>query len=111
MKSASLLQKRSLLLFSPLHCTMRALNLNHPATDVAGEVWRNRIATLTIHNFTAAAAAPDGDAISYSWNFGGGITSSNQNQSVTYQNANTTTFQAVVTVTDSRGRAAPAVCR
>lgn len=56
----------------------------------------------TVHNFTAAATDPDGDAISYSWNFGG-ITSSNHNQSVTYQNANTTTFQAVVTVTDSRG--------
>lgn len=64
------------------------------------------VSTLTTHSFTSAATDPDGDAVSYAWDFGNGTASTSPSAAVTFNNANTTTYQAKVTVTDSRGAAA-----
>lgn len=77
---------------------------NRPPTITSAQVtptWG--ISTLTTHAFTAAANDPDGDAITYSWDYGNGTTSSSSSGSVIYDNANTLTYQAALTVRDSRG--------
>ena len=61
------------------------------------------VSTLTTHSFTGSATDPDGDAISYEWDFGNGASNSSSSASVTYNNANTATYQAVLTATDSKG--------
>jgi hypothetical protein len=61
------------------------------------------ITTLTTHVFSASATDPDGDALSYTWDFGNGTSAATAGASVVYNNANTTTYQAVLTVTDGKG--------
>jgi hypothetical protein len=61
------------------------------------------ISSLVTHAFTSSASDPDGDSITYSWDFGNGTQASGASASVTYNNANTVTYQATLTVADSRG--------
>ena len=58
-------------------------------------------APLPITFSSVDSSDPDGDPITYSWNFGDGGTSTQANPSHTY--GNTGTFTAVLTVTDSQG--------
>ena len=55
---------------------------------------------LTVQ-FSAAGSDPDGDALTYAWEFGDGSTSFQQNPSHRYAAAGT--YTAKVTVTDARG--------
>jgi glucose/arabinose dehydrogenase len=56
-------------------------------------------------NFDASASSdPDGDALSYSWNFGDGTTGSGRTTQKTYNSAGK--FRVVLTVTDSKGATA-----
>jgi hypothetical protein len=64
------------------------------------------ISTLTTHLFSSSANDPDGDALTYSWDFGNNTFSGQQGASVTYNNANTTVYRPVLTVRDSRGASA-----
>ena len=61
------------------------------------------ITSLTTHAFSASATDPDGDPVNYSWDFGNGTSASSAGASVIYSNASTTTYQAVLTVTDGKG--------
>src|SRR6187455_133985 len=61
------------------------------------------ITTFTTYAFSANATDPDGDALTYSWDFGNGASSTNSSASVVYTNANTVTYRPTVTVRDSRG--------
>jgi hypothetical protein len=61
------------------------------------------IATLTAHAFSASASDPDGDAVTYSWDFDNGTSGSDSGASVTYSNAGTTTYRPTLTIRDSRG--------
>ncbi|UJW29845.1 PQQ-dependent sugar dehydrogenase [Saccharothrix sp. AJ9571] len=63
-------------------------------------------APLTVAFSSAGSSDPDGDAISYSWNFGDGGTSTAANPSHTYS-ANGT-YTATLTVRDSTGKTATA---
>ena len=54
--------------------------------------------------FSANGTDPDGDALTYAWDFGDGGTSFLQNPSHTYTAAGS--YTATVTVTDSRGATA-----
>jgi PKD repeat protein len=56
--------------------------------------------------FSAAGSDPDGDSLSYRWEFGDGGTSLLQNPSHTYTTAGT--YEATVTVSDGRGGTATA---
>ena len=58
-------------------------------------------APLTVTFSSGGSSDPDGDPITYSWNFGDGGTSTQANPSYTY--GSTGTFTAVLTVTDSKG--------
>lgn len=58
-------------------------------------------APLTVNFSSAGSSDPDGDPISYSWNFGDGGISTQPNPSHTYGIIGT--FKAVLTVTDSLG--------
>lgn len=58
-------------------------------------------APLTVTFSSAGSSDPDGDPITYSWNFGDGGTSTGANPSHTYTRKGP--FTAVLTVTDSRG--------
>ncbi|TDE55708.1 carbohydrate-binding protein [Nonomuraea mesophila] len=60
------------------------------------------VAPLTVAFSSAGSADPDGDAITYAWDFGDGGTSTSANPSHTYQ-ANGT-FTARLTVRDSGGK-------
>ncbi len=62
------------------------------------------ISTLTTYAFSAGASDPDGDALTYSWDFGNGTISNSSGASVTYINSNTLTYQPVLTVRDSSGQ-------
>ena len=61
------------------------------------------ISTLTTHAFSASATDPDGDTLTYSWDFGNGTSASSAGASVIYNNAQTTTYQAVLRVSDGKG--------
>jgi glucose/arabinose dehydrogenase len=52
----------------------------------------------------SASSDPDGDALSYSWNFGDGTTGSGKTTQKTYSSAGK--FRVVLTVTDSKGATA-----
>ena len=58
-------------------------------------------APLTVTFSSGGSSDPDGDPITYSWNFGDGGTSTQANPSHPY--GSTGTFTAVLTVTDSKG--------
>ena len=58
-------------------------------------------APLTVTFSSGGSSDPDGDPITYSWNFGDGGTSTQANPSHTYGSIGT--FTAVLTVTDSKG--------
>lgn len=61
---------------------------------------------LAVQFSSAGSSDPDGDALTYSWNFGvSGATSTQANPSYTYQNAGT--YIAVLVVTDARGASSP----
>lgn len=64
------------------------------------------ISTLTTHSFSVVANDPDGDALTYTWDFGNDTGSNAASATVTYNNANTRTYQATVTVRDSKGATA-----
>ncbi|MGB7157671.1 MAG: DNRLRE domain-containing protein [Tepidisphaeraceae bacterium] len=58
--------------------------------------------TPLVVNFSAAGSTdPDGDSLTYSWNFGDGTTGAGLNVQKTYANAGT--YNAVLTVSDGRG--------
>lgn len=61
------------------------------------------MSSLTTHAFSATASDPDGDAITYNWDFGNGTTSTNSAPTVTFNNASTTTYRVTLTVSDSKG--------
>lgn len=63
-------------------------------------------ASFTSHSFSASATDPDGDPLTFVWDFGNNTSSPNANAAVTYNNGTTTTYPARVTVTDSRGGSA-----
>ena len=65
------------------------------ATPVSGPT------PLTVTFSSVGSSDPDGDPITYGWNFGDGGTSTQANPSHTY--GSTGTFTAVLTVTDSKG--------
>jgi hypothetical protein len=52
-------------------------------------------------SFTASTSDPDGDALTYNWNFGDGSTGSGASVEHVYNSAGT--FNATVTVTDGKG--------
>jgi type 1 glutamine amidotransferase len=60
-------------------------------------------APLTV-SFAAVATDADGDALTYSWNFGDGSTSTSQNPTHTYQQLGY--YNPTLTVTDGKGGAA-----
>jgi hypothetical protein len=64
------------------------------------------ISTLTTFAFSAIASDPDGDAITYSWDFDNRTSSNSAGASVVYNNANTVTYRPVLTVRDSQGATA-----
>ncbi|MBX3278173.1 MAG: PKD domain-containing protein [Acidobacteria bacterium] len=70
------------------------------ATPTAG------YAPLTVAFSSAGSSDPDGSIVSYSWNFGNGVTSSLPNPSYTYTSAGS--FTATLTVTDNDGLSASA---
>lgn len=61
------------------------------------------ISTLTTHSFSVVANDPDGDAITYNWDFGNDTGSDAPSATVTYNNANTRSYQATIMVRDSKG--------
>jgi hypothetical protein len=75
---------------------------NRPPTITSATVTpASGISTLTTHLFSASASDPDGDPLTYLWDFGNNVFSGEQGVSVTYNNANTTVYQPVLTVRDS----------
>ena len=73
-------------------------NVNQPPVASATATPQQGTAPLTV-NFNANATDPENDSLSYSWDFGDN-TSAN-NASATHIYANTGTYTAVLTVTDS----------
>ena len=73
-----------------------------PTVEAAGDPVAGK-PPLTVQ-FSAAGSDPDGDPLSYAWDFGDGARSFLQNPSHTYAAAGT--YTATVTVTDSRGATA-----
>jgi subtilisin family serine protease len=64
------------------------------------------VAPLAVQFSSAGTSDPDGDTLSYQWNFGNGATSTAANPSYTYTDAGT--FTATLTVTDPGGASASA---
>lgn len=77
-----------------------------PAITAATVTPGSGITTLTTYAFSASATDPDGDSLTYSWDFGNGASSSNSAASVVYNNANTVTYRPTLTVRDAGGEAA-----
>ena len=73
----------------------QAPNAVMQATPLSGAV------PLTVTFSSVGSSDPDGDPITYSWNFGDGGTSTQANPICTYGRIGT--FTAVLTVTDSKG--------
>ncbi len=80
---------------------------NPPVAHASADHLSTTGSSLTVHFSSAGSSDPDGDPITYSWNFGdGGAVSTAANPAHTYT---TGVYNAVLTVTDSHGasRAAP----
>lgn len=73
----------------------RAPTANASADKTSGEN------PLTVNFSGAGSTDPDGDSLTYSWNFGDGTTGTGLNVQKTYNNAGT--YKVVLTVSDGRG--------
>ena len=91
---------------------IRNLNANQPPTAVASaDTTSSPTAPLTVHFSSAGSTDPEGQALTYSWTFGDGTTSTQANPTHTYNNrgrytarlttsdGNSTTPSDVVTIT------------
>ena len=74
---------------------------NRPPTVTAGRTPTGDVAAGTAISFTATAADPDNDTLTYAWDFGDGGSSTQQNPTHTYATAGT--YSAKVTVSDGKG--------
>jgi PKD repeat protein len=77
-----------------------AVAANQPPTATATASPTSGQAPLLV-SFTGMGNDPDGTIVSYSWTFGDGGTSTQQNPSHTYQMAGS--YNAILTVTDNKG--------
>lgn len=77
-----------------------------PAAALAISPQGGVVAGVTVAAFTATASDPDGDDLSYAWQFGDGTSASGPSATHVYQAEGT--FPVVLTVRDSRGGAATA---
>ncbi len=77
---------------------------NTPPEAHAAVTPTNGFAPLTVNFSSAGSSDPDGEAVSYQWAFGDGITSTEASPSHIY--AADGTYAAVLTVTDAPGQAA-----
>ncbi len=80
--------------------TVKVTGLNIAPTITASASPDSGRAPLSV-TFTATANDPDGTVISYSWNFGDGESSTDQNPAHTYQSEGT--YNSIITVTDNEG--------
>lgn len=74
---------------------------NQSPVAVAGANVTSGFAPLAVNFSSQGSNDPDGTISSYSWNFGDGTTSTQQNPSKTYNNPGN--YTATLTVTDNRG--------
>jgi PKD repeat protein len=74
---------------------------NQDPTVTASRTPTGVVTTGTSLNFTAAASDPDGDTLTYSWDFGDGSTSTQQNPSHAFSNPGA--YKVTVTVSDGKG--------
>jgi cytochrome c len=79
---------------------------NRPPTVTAARTPTGDVAAGTAISFTATASDPDGDTLTYLWDFGDGSTSTQQNPTHTYTTAGA--YSAKVTVSDGKGGTANA---
>ena len=79
---------------------------NTPPFAKASATPTSGLPPLTVTFSSGGSSDPDGDPITYSWNFGDGGTSTQANPSHTY--VSTGTFTAVLTVTDSKSASSTA---
>jgi len=75
-----------------------------PSASVAVTPSGVPLAAVTSVGFSATASDPDGDTVSFAWQFGDGQTASGQAVSHVFLNAGT--YPVILGVTDSRGAAA-----
>ena len=84
--------------------TVTAPQPNRPPSITSATVSpASGISTLTTYVFSASATDPEGDPITYSWDFDNRTSSNSSGASVVYDNANTVTYRPVLTVRDSQG--------
>jgi len=74
---------------------------NTPPIAKASAAPTSGLPPLTVNFSSGGSSDPDGDPITYGWNFGDGGTSTQANPSHTY--GSTGAFTAILTVTDSKG--------
>ncbi len=75
---------------------------NRNPSAVASADVNSGLTTLTVHFSALGSSDPDGDPITYSWNFGDG-TPAAAGRDVVHDYTVAGTYQAVVTVSDNRG--------
>ncbi|GAA2669331.1 PA14 domain-containing protein [Actinoplanes palleronii] len=80
---------------------------NHAPTAVASADVSGGQGPLTVHFSADGSTDPDGDALTYVWDFGDGTTSGTKNPAKTYPA--TGVFEVELTVTDSEGHASTAI--
>lgn len=74
---------------------------NRPPTVTIGVSSTAALVSVSSLTFSASASDPDGDSLTYQWDFGDGSSASGQTVRKTYDRAGA--YQATVRVTDSRG--------
>jgi PKD repeat protein len=79
---------------------------NQPPSVTAGRTPTGNVRVGVPISFTATAADPDGDAVTYAWDFGDGTTSAEQNPTKAFLAAATRTVR--VTASDGKGGEASA---
>jgi cytochrome c len=84
-----------------VNVTVTAATPNQNPTVIAGRTPTGTVTTGTAISFTATGSDPDGDTLTYAWDFGDTGTSASQNPTHTYATAGT--FSAKVTVSDGHG--------